>query len=151
MKVVVQRVSQAQVNVDSTLIGQTRQGYLLLVGIEQQDSEEDCVKAAEKIAKLRIFEDEDDKMNLSIQDIGGSVLSVSQFTLAADIHKGNRPSFTGAMRPELANSLFERFNEILRNLGLTVETGSFGAHMHVSLVNDGPVTILLETKEGKVI
>lgn len=151
MKTIVQRVSQAEVNVDGECVGSIHQGFMLLVAICEGDSTEDLQKSADKIARMRIFEDENDKMNLSLEDIGGSILSISQFTLAADIRKGNRPSFIKAEKPDRALALFEQFNDMLRSYDLKVETGSFGAHMEVSLVNDGPVTIVVETQEGVIL
>lgn len=146
MKVVVQRVSQAKVSVDQVVIGQIKQGFLLLVGIQQGDSIEDVNYLVKKIHQLRVFEDEHQKMNLSIHDVGGSILSISQFTLLAQTQKGNRPSFVEAARPEEAIPLFEAFNEGLRATDLHVETGEFGADMQVELLNDGPVTILFDTR-----
>lgn len=145
MRVVLQRVTSAQVAIEEQVVGQIKQGYLLLVGAEDTDGEEEVAYLVHKISKLRIFSDEQGKMNLSIQDIGGSILSVSQFTLYADTRKGNRPSFTKAGNPEHANAIYEQFNAQLRDAGLTVETGEFGADMQVSLVNDGPVTIIFDT------
>lgn len=150
MKIVIQKVKSANVVVDNQIEGKIEQGYLLLVGIEETDTIEDINRAADKIFNIRLFEDVDDKINLSISDVGGAVLSISQFTLAADIRKGNRPSFSKAMRQEEANRLYELFNERLRNHGLTVETGVFQTHMNVNLDNDGPVTIIMEVKDGKV-
>ncbi|GAA3614120.1 D-aminoacyl-tRNA deacylase [Secundilactobacillus similis] len=145
MRVVLQRVTSAQVAIEEQVVGQIKQGYLLLVGAEDTDGDEEVAYLVHKISKLRIFSDEQGKMNLSIQDIGGSILSVSQFTLYADTRKGNRPSFTKAGNPEHANAIYEQFNAQLRDAGLTVETGEFGADMQVSLVNDGPVTIIFDT------
>ena len=147
MRIVLQRVKSASVSIDDVVVGNINQGFLLLVGVGPEDSSDDASYLARKIAGMRIFSDENGKMNLSIDQIGGKILSVSQFTLFADTKKGNRPSFTGAASPEAANKLYEEFNEILRTeYGLIVETGEFGADMQVSLVNDGPVTILLDTK-----
>lgn len=145
MRVVLQRVTSAQVAIEEQVVGQIKQGYLLLVGAEDTDGDEEVAYLVHKISKLRIFSDEQGKMNLSIQDIGGSILSVSQFTLYADTRKGNRPSFTKAGNPEHANAIYEQFNAQLRDAGLPVETGEFGADMQVSLVNDGPVTIIFDT------
>ncbi|QIK69013.1 D-tyrosyl-tRNA(Tyr) deacylase [Erysipelothrix sp. HDW6C] len=150
MKVVIQRVREAKVIVDDKTVGAIQQGYMLLVGIEDGDGDQDIRKAADKIAEMRLFNDEDDKINLSIKDVGGAILSVSQFTLAGNVRKGNRPSFINAMRPEAANEAFERFNAHLRNHGLHVETGIFQTHMNVILDNDGPTTLILEVKDGKV-
>lgn len=147
MKIVVQRVKHASVTIDGAVHGKTEQGFLLLVGIKDEDTEEVAEKMAEKISKLRIFTDENDKMNLSIQQIHGSILSISQFTLYADCHKGNRPSFTGAGKPDMAEPLYLYFNEQLRKLGIHTEEGIFGADMKVELLNDGPVTIILDSDE----
>ena len=147
MRIVLQRVKSASVSIEGTVVGEIEQGFLLLVGVGPDDTRDDASYLARKIAGMRIFSDENGKMNLSIDQIGGKILSVSQFTLFADTKKGNRPSFTGAASPEAANKLYEEFNEILRTeYGLIVETGEFAADMQVSLVNDGPVTILLDTK-----
>ena len=147
MRIVLQRVKSASVSIVGTVVGEIEQGFLLLVGVGPNDTRDDASYLARKIAGMRIFSDENGKMNLSIDQVGGKILSVSQFTLFADTKKGNRPSFTGAASPEAANKLYEEFNEILRTeYGLIVETGEFGADMQVSLVNDGPVTILLDTK-----
>lgn len=146
MKVVLQRSKKATVTVDGTIVGAIEHGYVLLVGLTHTDTEEDAAYAAKKIASLRLFEDEDGKMNRSINETGGAILSVSQFTLYGDTRKGRRPSFIDAARPETAEPLYDYFNEQLRAHGLTVETGVFGAMMDVALVNDGPVTIIVESK-----
>ena len=147
MRIVLQRVKSASVSIEGTVVGEIEQGFLLLVGVGPDDTRDDASYLARKIAGMRIFSDENGKMNLSIDQVGGKILSVSQFTLFADTKKGNRPSFTGAASPAAANKLYEEFNEILRTeYGLIVETGEFGADMQGSLVNDGPVTILLDTK-----
>jgi len=146
MKVVIQRSKQASVTVDGNITGAIDQGYVLLVGITHTDTIEDIQYVAKKVAELRLWEDEEGKMNHSILEHGGDILSVSQFTLYAETKKGRRPSFIEAARPEVAKPLWEDFNEALRNLGLKVETGIFGAMMDVSLINDGPVTIILESK-----
>ena len=143
MKTVIQRVNHASVKVDGEVKGNIEKGFLILFGAEPEDTDEDCAKLAEKISKLRIFEDENGKTNLSIKDVGGDILSVSQFTLLADCSHGNRPSFIGAAKPDEANRLYERFNDELRLRGIKVETGVFGAHMIVELENDGPFTIVL--------
>jgi D-tyrosyl-tRNA(Tyr) deacylase len=145
MKLVIQRVSQASVTIENQIVGQINQGLMLLVGVEDADSQADLDYAVRKVSQMRIFEDEDGKMNRSIQDIGGSVLSISQFTLYANTKKGNRPSFVDAGSPDFASSMYDQFNHQLGQL-LPVETGEFGADMKVSLVNDGPVTIILDTK-----
>ena len=147
MRIVLQRVKSASVSIEGTVVGEIEQGFLLLVGVWPDDTRDDASYLARKIAGMRIFSDENGKMNLSIDQVGGKILSVSQFTLFADTKKGNRPSFTGAASPKAANKLYEEFNETLRTeYGLIVETGEFVADMQVSLVNDGPVTILLDTK-----
>lgn len=145
MKVVIQRVKEAQVTIDDELVGDISQGLLLLVGIGPDDEQEDLDYAVRKITNMRIFSDDMGKMNLSVQDIKGSILSVSQFTLFADTKKGNRPAFTGAAKPDKAEKMYLDFNEALAQF-VPVETGIFGADMQVSLVNDGPVTIILDTK-----
>lgn len=147
MRVVLQRVTEASVTIDNELCNEINQGYLLLVGITAGDTEEIVEKMAVKIHDLRIFEDENGKMNLSIEQIGGRVLSISQFTLYANCRKGRRPSFDQAARPEQASPLYDHFNETLRSLGLTVKTGIFGAEMKVRLLNDGPVTLILDSAE----
>ena len=145
MKIVMQRVSQASVTIDGKIAGAIQQGLLLLVGICPEDGQEDIEYAVRKISQMRIFSDDADKMNLSVQDVGGQILSISQFTLYADTKKGNRPAFTGAARPDLATALYDQFNQKLAQT-VPVQTGEFGADMKVSLVNDGPVTIVLDTK-----
>lgn len=145
MKIVIQRVSKASVNIDEKITGAIQQGLLLLVGICPDDGQEDLDYAVRKISQMRIFSDENGKMNLSVQDIGGQVLSISQFTLYADTKKGNRPAFTGAAKPDMATALYDQFNQQLAAF-VPVQTGEFGADMKVSLVNDGPVTIILDTK-----
>lgn len=146
MRVVVQRVARASVAIHDVTVGQIDQGFMLLVGIGPDDNEQVVVKMAAKIAKLRVFSDPDGKMNLNINAVAGQVLSISQFTLYADMRKGNRPSFTNAAAPELGTKLYDCFNAELRALGLTVETGEFGADMQVALVNDGPVTIMMDSE-----
>ncbi|MCD9025668.1 D-aminoacyl-tRNA deacylase [Cohnella silvisoli] len=148
MKVVLQRVSEARVTVDGEVMGEIGKGLMLLVGIGQEDEESDWVWMADKLTGLRIFEDEAGKMNLSVEDVNGAILSVSQFTLYGDCRKGKRPNFMAAAKPELAESLYDRFNERLRERGLLVETGRFGAMMDVFLVNDGPVTLILDSRNG---
>lgn len=147
MRIVLQRVKQSAVSIDGACHGAIEKGFLALVGFCPTDTEVVLPKLIDKLVHLRVFEDENGKMNRSLLDIGGSVLSVSQFTLYADCRKGRRPSFTGAARPELAEPLYEAFNARLREAGVHVETGVFGADMQVSLVNDGPVTILLDSSE----
>jgi len=147
VRVVVQRSKEASVTVEGKQIGAIPYGLVLLVGIAQEDTEKDVKWMADKIASLRIFEDEPGVMNLDVTEVGGSILSVSQFTLYGDCRKGRRPNFMRAARPEQALKLYELFNELLRAKGLTVETGQFGAMMDVQLLNDGPVTIIVETPE----
>ncbi|MGN1301895.1 MAG: D-aminoacyl-tRNA deacylase [Clostridia bacterium] len=144
MRLVIQRVSNAKVEVDSKIIGQIEKGFLVLLGVGPEDTEEVANFLVEKLCNLRVFEDENQKMNLSIKDIDGELLIVSQFTLYADCKKGNRPSFTNAAKPEKANELYEYFIEKCRDKVRKVEHGEFGADMKVSLLNDGPVTIILE-------
>jgi D-tyrosyl-tRNA(Tyr) deacylase len=146
MRIVLQRVKEARVSVDGRVSGAISHGLLLLVGFTEGDTEEDLKYLAEKVVNLRIFEDEAGKMNLSLLDVQGSILSVSQFTLYGDCRKGRRPNFMAAAKPELALPLYDRFNEMLRGHGVRVETGVFGAMMQVSLVNDGPVTLILESR-----
>lgn len=145
MRVLLQRVSEAAVKVDGKIVGEIGPGLLALVCAVEGDGTAEAEKLAAKSAKLRIFQDEDGKMNKSVTDIGGSVLVVSQFTLAADTRKGNRPSFIGAAAPDHANALVEHFGTCLEATGLPVARGRFGADMKVSLVNDGPVTIWLDS------
>lgn len=147
MRALVQRVSQAKVEVDDVVIGSINRGYLILLGVGQNDTEEQIERLWSKISKMRIFEDENGKTNLSLNSVGGEVLIVSQFTLYADCKKGNRPSFTNAGNPDQANRLYEAFVKRVRQDVETVETGSFGALMQVSLINDGPFTIWLDTDE----
>ncbi|NYE05162.1 D-tyrosyl-tRNA(Tyr) deacylase [Bacillus niacini] len=146
MRVVVQRSKKAKVTVNEEVTGQISKGLVLLVGVTHQDTEEDAAFLADKIANLRIFEDDAGKMNLSLLDVGGEILSVSQFTLYGDCRKGRRPNFMEAARPEQANQLYEGFNGLLREKGIKVETGIFGAMMDVELINDGPVTLIVESK-----
>lgn len=148
MRVVVQRCSRAEVRIDGLVVGKIGQGFMLLVGITETDTQAEANILAKKIAQLRVFEDTEGKMNLAIHDVGGAILSISQFTLYADCRKGNRPSFIRAARPEQASPLYDYFNETLRTTyNLQVETGRFGADMKVDFINDGPVTILLDTDE----
>lgn len=144
MKIVLQKVKKASVSVDNKIVGSIDKGYCLLVGVHKESTEEDAKYLARKVAQARLFEDENDKINLSLKDVGGSILSVSQFTLYADTKKGNRPSFTSAAGAEKANELYEKFNEYLKEEGVTVETGIFQTMMEVNIVNDGPVTIVYE-------
>jgi len=146
MRAVVQRVSRAQVSVNGTPRARIGRGLLLLVGAEEGDTDEDAAFIARKVSYLRVFEDKAGKMNLSVKDIGGSVLVVSQFTLLGDCRKGNRPSFTSSARPDVAAPLIDKTCDLIRSEGLTVETGVFGAMMDVELINAGPVTIVLNSK-----
>jgi D-tyrosyl-tRNA(Tyr) deacylase len=146
MKIVVQRVSQASVKVSREIVGEISKGLLLLVGIEENDEKEDAEWLSKKILDLRIFSDEEGKMNRSVKDINGEILCVSQFTLIADYKKGNRPSFIKAAKPEKAVPLFEYFKGLIKSSGLKTESGIFGADMKVSLLNDGPVTIVMDSK-----
>ncbi|MDR0896939.1 MAG: D-tyrosyl-tRNA(Tyr) deacylase [Oscillospiraceae bacterium] len=148
MRCVIQRVSRASVSIEGKLVSAIERGYLVLVGVADGDTEQDMRYCADKVANLRIFEDENDKMNLSIADVGGAVLAVSQFTLLGDARHGRRPGFSAAARPEAAVPLYEGFCQMLRAAGLRVETGVFQADMQVELINDGPVTLLLDSKKG---
>ena len=146
MKAVIQRVTHASVTVDNEMTGQIEQGFVVLLGVAQEDTQAQAALLAAKIARLRVFADDAGKMNLSLLDTGGGVLCISQFTLCADTKKGNRPAFTQAAPPEIANRLYEHFCACLRNEGVTdVQTGVFGAMMQVELLNHGPVTIILDT------
>ena len=150
MRVVVQRCSRAEVRIDGVLAGRIEKGFMLLVGVSESDTRAQADVLAKKIAQLRVFEDAEGKMNLAISEVGGAILSISQFTLYADCRKGNRPSFIRAARPETASPLYDYFNDTLREqYGIQVETGRFGADMKVDFINDGPVTILLDTDELK--
>lgn len=144
MKTVIQRTNGANVTVDNQIVGEIKQGLVILLGISNEDTKQTVEKMVQKIASLRIFHDENDKMNLSIKDVKGEILVISQFTLYADCKKGNRPSFTGAGNPEYANELYEYFIQEVQHQDIPVQHGIFGAHMQVNLTNDGPVTILLE-------
>lgn len=144
MKIVVQRVNNAKVEVNNEIIGKINKGFLVLVGITHEDTTEIADYLVQKLLNLRIFSDEDDKMNLSIKDINGELLIVSQFTLYANCQRGNRPSFIDAAKPEMAENLYNYFVQKCKNENIKVETGKFGADMQVSLTNDGPVTIILE-------
>jgi D-aminoacyl-tRNA deacylase len=146
MRLVVQRSKEAKVTVDGKITGSITSGFVVLVGVTHEDGEKDAEFLAEKVANLRVFEDEAGKMNLSLLDVGGEILSVSQFTLYGDCRKGRRPNFMDAAKPEHAVTLYEAFNTFLREKGLKVETGVFGAMMDVSLTNDGPVTLIIDSK-----
>ena len=146
MRAVIQRVSQAKVVVDDNTVGQINRGFMILLGVHEQDTQADVDYLVGKISKLRVFEDDQQKMNRSIMDVGGEILSISQFTLFGDTKKGNRPSFVQAAKPDTAIPLYEAFNEGLRQVGIPVETGIFGADMKCHLVNDGPVTIIIDSQ-----
>lgn len=146
MKIVIQRVSCASVRAEGVIVGQIQQGLMLLVGVEEDDDKSDAEWLAKKILDLRIFSDSEGKMNLSVKDVSGDVLCISQFTLIAEYKKGNRPSFIKAAKPEKAIDLFEYFKELIKNSGLKVESGIFGADMKVELLNNGPVTIVMDSK-----
>ncbi|WP_426475160.1 D-aminoacyl-tRNA deacylase [Chryseobacterium balustinum] len=145
MKAVIQRVSEASVKVDGNIVGEINTGFMLLIGIDENDERSDADWLVQKILNLRVFGDENDKLNLSIKDINGEILCISQFTLIADYKKGNRPSFIKAAKPDKAIPLFEYFKEELSKSDLRIESGIFGADMKVSLTNDGPVTIVMDT------
>ncbi|MDQ1858766.1 MULTISPECIES: D-aminoacyl-tRNA deacylase [unclassified Chryseobacterium] len=145
MKIVIQRVSEASVKVDGKIVGEIGKGLMLLTGIDENDEKTDADWLVQKVLNLRIFGDEDDKLNLSVKDISGEILCISQFTLIADYKKGNRPSFIKAAKPDKAIPLFDYFKEEIAKSGLKTESGIFGADMKVSLVNDGPVTIVMDS------
>lgn len=147
MRAVIQRVKEASVAIDNEIVGAIQQGFMVLLGIHEDDTLEDVAYLTRKIAKLRVFEDAEGKMNLDIAAVNGQILSISQFTLHADTKKGNRPSFVKAARPEVAIPLYEAFNQSLEMQGLGVATGQFGANMQITLINDGPVTIIMDSKE----
>ena len=147
MKVVVQRVKESSVTIDGSVYGQIQKGFMVLVGFCQDDTKEIVDKIVDKMIGLRVFEDENGKMNLSLQDVQGSILSISQFTLYGDCKKGRRPSFIHAAKPEYAIPLYDYFNEKIKEHGIELQTGVFGADMKVSLINDGPVTIILDSQE----
>ena len=144
MKVILQKVKKASVSVDGKIVGEIDKGYCLLVGVHNESTEADAKYLAKKIVEARLFEDENEKLNLGLKDVNGSILSVSQFTLYADTKKGKRPSFTNAASAEEANELYNKFNEYLREEGIKVETGIFQTMMEVNIINDGPVTIIYE-------
>ena len=147
MRACVQRVSQAHVTVDDECVGRIERGLLVLLGVAKDDTEKDIRQMAEKLVALRIFEDDEGKMNLSVADVGGAMLVVSQFTLLGDCRKGRRPSYIDAAGPEMAESMYEQLVDIVAGQGIEVATGRFRAQMDVSLVNDGPVTLLLDTRK----
>ncbi|MBR3249554.1 MAG: D-tyrosyl-tRNA(Tyr) deacylase [Clostridia bacterium] len=144
MKLVIQRVIKAKVEVGGKTVGKINKGFMVLLGVAEGDTQEQADYLVKKLCNLRVFEDENEKMNLALKDVGGELLIISQFTLCADCSGGNRPSFTGAEKPDKANKLYEYFCEECRKSGIKVEKGIFGADMQVSLINDGPVTILME-------
>lgn len=146
MRAVVQRVSQARVSVDGETTGAINRGFLVLLGVAASDTRDDALSLAQKIVSLRVFEDDQGKMNLALADVDGDMLVVSQFTLLGDCRKGRRPSFDQAARPDLARELYEAFVATVRDLGIAVETGRFQEHMLVELTNDGPVTLLLDSR-----
>ena len=146
MKIVIQRVSCASVRVERVIVGQIQQGLMLLVGVEEGDDKSDAEWLAKKILDLRIFSDSEGKMNLSVKDVNGDVICISQFTLIAEYKKGSRPSFIKAAKPEKVMALFEYFKELIKTSGLKAESGIFGADMKVELLNDGPVTIVMDSK-----
>ena len=148
MRAVIQRVSQASVVVDRETVGSIGVGLLVLLGVGRDDADEDARYVARKVAEMRIFSDAEGKFNLSLADVGGAVLLVSQFTLYADTRKGRRPSFIDAAPPDLAQALVERCRQLLQEAGIPTESGRFGAHMRVSLLNDGPVTIWLDSRDA---
>lgn len=146
MKIVIQRVSESSVKVDDKIVGEIQQGLMLLIGIDETDEQEDANWLVKKVLDLRIFSDENDKLNLSVTDIEGEILCISQFTIIVDYKKGNRPSFIKAAKPDKAIPLFEYFKSELKKSGLKIESGIFGADMKVTLINDGPVTIVMDSK-----
>lgn len=150
MKAIIQRVKSAQVDIDGNTAGKIGAGFLILLGVEREDDEKHAKALADKISVLRVFTDENDKMNLSLKDIGGSTLVISNFTLCADCSHGRRPSFIAAARPETAEPLYEYFCSVILDNGIAVEKGVFGADMQVSLINDGPVTIEINSKDLKI-
>lgn len=147
MRAVIQRAKHASVRVDNKTVGAITHGLVVFIGVEEEDTTEDITYLVRKISNLRIFEDDEEKMNLSVKDSDGDVLSISQFTLHADTKKGNRPSFIAAAKPDFANKLYNEFNTLLSEEGIRVETGTFGKHMEIDFINDGPVTILIDTKD----
>ena len=151
MRLVVQRVKNAKVEVDNKIVGQINGGYMVLVGVGTNDTEKEVDYLAKKLINLRVFEDENGKLNLNVQQVEGAILSISQFTLYADVKKGNRPGFSNSKPPEEANRLYEALNEALRQYGVEVKTGEFGTDMLVDIANDGPVTIIYESQDGKII
>ena len=149
MRAVLSKVSSASVRVEGKTVGQIRQGFLILLGVTHEDTEVQCRKLADKLCSLRIFDDENDKINLSLDDVGGEILVISQFTLYGNCRKGRRPEFLNAARPEVAIPLYDKFVALCREKGYHVETGEFGAHMAVESVNDGPFTLVVDTNDLK--
>lgn len=147
MKAVIQRARDASVTVDKEIVGKINEGFVVLLGVTHEDSIEDVTYLVNKIIHLRIFEDENEKMNHSLLDVGGSILSISQFTLYGDTRKGRRPNFMQAAKPDYANELYETFNTMVREAGVKVETGKFGAMMDIQFTNVGPVTLIIDSKE----
>ncbi len=146
MRLVIQKAKNASVKVDNQVIGHIDHGFMVLVGVTHSDTEKDAEYCARKVANMRLFEDDEGKTNLSLADVDGSVLSISQFTLYGNTRKGNRPSFVSAAEPEQANQLYEYFNQELQKYDIEVATGQFGAHMAVDFINDGPMTILIDSQ-----
>lgn len=146
MRAVIQRAKNASVIVDNERVGHINHGLVVFVGVEESDDEKDIGYLVRKISNIRIFEDSEDKMNLSVKDVDGEILSISQFTLHADTKKGNRPSFIAAAKPDFADKMYNQFNKSLSDEGINVETGIFGKHMAIDFINDGPVTILIDSK-----
>jgi len=149
MRAVLTRVKHASVSVEGNVIGKIGEGFLILLGIGQNDTDAECIKLCDKLCGLRVFEDENEHMNRSLEDVGGEILVVSQFTLYGNIKKGRRPDFFTAAKPELAIPLYEKFVALCREKGFHTETGEFGAYMQVDSLNDGPVTIMVDTDEWK--
>lgn len=147
MRVIVQRVNYAKCHIDGQVYSEINHGFMILVGIKETDTNAEIEKVAKKVAGLRVFDDENGKMNLNLETVGGEILSISQFTLFADCKKGNRPSFVSAMKPPKANEMYEYFNTLLRNSGFTVKTGVFGGEMKIELINDGPITIFIDSDD----
>ncbi|MGP4107166.1 D-aminoacyl-tRNA deacylase [Virgibacillus sp. L01] len=149
MKAVIQRSNNAKVSVEEDVVGEIDNGFVVLLGVTHEDTEEDAVYLVNKLVNLRVFEDENEKMNLSLKDVSGQVLSISQFTLYADTRKGRRPNFLNAAKPDHANKLYQHFNQLVEQQGVRVETGEFGEMMNVQLTNQGPVTIILDSNDKK--
>ena len=147
MRIVVQNVNRAKCTIDNKIVGEISRGFCVFVGFTHLDTKETVEKMVNKLVSLRLFDDENGKTNLSLNDINGSILSISQFTLYASVKDGRRPSFVDAMRPDEATKMYDYFNECLRNTGIHIETGVFGADMKIELLNDGPVTIILDSEE----